>query len=104
MMNLRKEIGGVKLNWQKLDSIADIKTIPFIDFSEVVVFVESNNDAVSFLRKIGKVYWHGNYLWFNQDGEYNGWDSDLDWYPSEHENWRTIGTFYIPERKVAKIL
>ena len=63
-MNLRQEIGGVKLKWRKLNSTADIKTIPFKDFSEVVVFIESNED----------------------------------------EDWNTIGTFYIPERKVAKII
>lgn len=103
-MNLRQEIGGVKLKWRKLDSTADIKTIPFMDFSEVVVFIELDKDVASFLAKNGKLYWHGNYLWFNQGGEYTGWDSDLDWYPSIGDNWNTIGTFYIPERKVAKIL
>ena len=35
-MNLRQEIGGVKLNWRKLNSTADIKTIPFKDFSQVI--------------------------------------------------------------------
>lgn len=103
-MNLRQKIDGVKLNWQILNSTADIKTIPFKDFSEVVVFVESDNDAASFFMKNKKLYWHGNYFWFNQDGEYTGWDSNLDWYPSLGDNWNTIGTFYIPERKVAKIL
>lgn len=104
-MNLRQEIGGVKLNWRRLNSTADIKTIPFKDFSQVVVFIESNEDAVMFLRKIGKGYWYGNYVWFYSNGEYNGWDSDLDGYPlNDDEDWNTIGTFYIPERKVAKIL
>ena len=103
-MNLRQEIGGVKLNWRKLDSTADIKAIPFKDFSEVVVFVESDKDVASFLVKSGILCWHGNYIWFNQDGEYTGWDSNLDWYTGENELWNTIGTFYIPERKVAKIL
>ena len=104
-MNLRQEIGGVKLNWRKLDSTADIKTIPFKDFSQVVVFIESNKDAEMFLRKIDKDYWYGNYVWFYSNGEYNGWDSDLDAYPiNEDEDWNTIGTFYIPERKVAKII
>ena len=104
-MNLRQEIGGVKLNWKKLDSTADIKAIPFKDFSEVVVFVESDKDVASFLVKNGILCWHGNYIWFNQDGEYTGWDKDLNAYPFDNgEDWNTIGTFYIPERKVAKIL
>ena len=103
-MNLRQEGGGVKLNWRKLDSTADIKAISFKDFSEVVVFVESDKDVASFLVKNGILCWHGNYIWFNQDGEYTGWDSNLDWYTGENELWNTIGTFYIPERKVAKIL
>ena len=103
-MNLRQEVGGVKLKWRKLNSTADIKTIPFKDFSEVIVFIESNEDAEMFLRKIGKGYWYGNYIWFCSNGEYYGWDSDLDWYTGENELWNTIGTFYIPERKVAKIL
>ena len=50
-MNLRQKIDGVKLNWQKLNSTADITTIPFKDFSQVVVFIESNEDAETFLRK-----------------------------------------------------
>ena len=103
-MNFRQKIDGVALNWRKLNSTADIKTIPFKDFSEVVVFVESDKDVASFLVKNGILCWHGNYIWFNQDGEYTGWDSDLDWYTGENELWNTIGTFYIPERKVAKIL
>ena len=103
-MKLRQEIGGVKLNWKKLDNINDVKAIPFKDFSEVVVFIESNEYAEMFLRKIDKDYWHGNYIWFNQDGEYTGWDRNLDWYPRIDDNWNTIGTFYIPERKVAKII
>ena len=103
-MNLRQEVGGVKLNWRKLDSTADIKAIPFKDFSEVVVFVESDKDVASFLVKNGILCWHGNYIWFNQDGEYTGWDSNLDWYTGENELWNTIGTFFVPERKVAKIL
>ena len=104
-MNLRQEIDGAALNWRKLNSTADIKTIPFKDFSQVIVFIESNEDAAIFLRKIGKGYWEGNYIWFCSNGEYYGWDSDLDAYPiNEDEDWNTIGTFYIPERKVAKIL
>ena len=103
-MNLRQEVGGVKLKWRKLNSTADIKAIPFKDFSEVVVFVESDKDVASFLVKNGILCWHGNYIWFNQDGEYTGWDSNLDWYPSIDDNWNTIGTFFVPERKVAKIL
>ena len=103
-MNLRQKIDGVALNWRKLNSTADIKTIPFKDFSQVIVFIESNEDAAIFLRKIGKGYWYGNYIWFCSNGEYYGWDSDLDAYPiNEDEDWNTIGTFYIPERKVAKI-
>ena len=104
-MNLRQKIDGVALNWRKLNSTADIKTIPFKDFSQVIVFIESNEDAAIFLRKIGKGYWYGNYIWFCSNGEYYGWDSDLDAYPiNEDEDWSTIGTFYIPERKVAKII
>ena len=104
-MNLLQKIDGVALNWRKLNSTADIKTIPFNDFSQVIVFIESNEDAAIFLRKIGKGYWYGNYIWFCSNGEYYGWDSDLDAYPiNEDEDWNTIGTFYIPERKVAKIL
>ena len=104
-MNLRQKIDGVELNWRKLNSTADIKTIPFKDFSQVIVFIESNEDAAIFLRKIGKGYWYGNYIWFCSNGEYYGWDSDLDAYPiNEDEDWNTIGTFYIPEKKVAKIL
>ena len=104
-MNLRQEVGGAKLNWRKLNSTADIKTIPFKDFSQVVVFIESNKDAEMFLRKIDKDYWYGNYVWFCSNGEYYGWDSDLDAYPiNEDEDWNTIGTFFVPERKVAKIL
>ena len=48
-MNLRQEVGGVKLKWRKLNSTADIKTIPFKDFSEVIVFIESNKDAEKIL-------------------------------------------------------
>ena len=104
-MKLRQEIGGVKLNWKKLDNINDVKKIPFKDFSEVIVFIESNEDAEMFLRKIGKGYWEGNYVWFCSNGEYYGWDKDLNAYPFDNgEDWSTIGTFYIPERKVAKIL
>ena len=104
-MNLRQEIGGVKLNWRKLNSTADIKAIPFKDFSEVVVFIESNEDAKMFLRKIGKGYWEGNYIWFCSNGEYFGWDIDIDGYPLDNEeDWNTIGTFFVPERKVAKII
>ena len=69
-MNLRQEIGGVKLNWRKLNSTADIKTIPFKDFSEVVVFVESDKNVAYFLKEINEICYHGNYLWFNKDGEY----------------------------------
>ena len=104
-MNLRQEVGGVKLKWRKLNSTADIKAIPFKDFSEVVVFIESNEDAEMFLRKIGKGYWEGNYIWFCSNGEYFGWDIDIDGYPLDNEeDWNTIGTYYIPKRKVAKIL
>ena len=104
-MNLRQKIDGVALNWRKLNSTADIKTIPFKDFSQVIVLIESNEDAAIFLRKIGKGYWYGNYIWFCSNGEYYGWDSDLDAYPiNEDEDWNKIGTFYIPERKVAKII
>lgn len=104
-MNLRQEIDGVKLNWQKLDSTADITTIPFKDFCQVIVFIESNEDAEAFLRKIDKGYWYGNYIWFCSNGEYYGWDSDLDAYPlDDEEDWNTIGTFYIPARRVAKII
>ena len=45
-MNLRQEVGGVKLKWRKLNSTADIKAIPFKDFSEVVVFIESDKDDI----------------------------------------------------------
>ena len=103
-MNLRQEVGGVKLNWRKLDSTADIKAISFKDFFFFFVFVESDKDVAFFLKEINEICYHGNYLWFNKDGEYTGWDSDLDWYTGENELWNTIGTFYIPERKVAKIL
>ena len=104
-MNLGQKIDGVALNWRKLNSTADIKTIPFKDFSQVIVFIESNEDAAIFLRKIGKGYWYGNYIWVCSNGEDYGWDSDLDAYPiNEDEDWNAIGTFYIPERKVAKIL
>ena len=104
-MNLRQEVGGVKLKWRKLNSTADIKTIPFKDFSEVIVFIESNEDAKMFLRKIGKGYWYGNYVWFCSNGEYFGWDIDIDGYPLDNEeDWNTIGTFFVPERKVAKII
>ena len=104
-MNLRQEVGGVKLKWRKLNSTADIKAIPFKDFSEVVVFIESNEDAKMFLRKIGKGYWEGNYIWFCSNGEYFGWDIDIDGYPLDNEeDWNTVGTYYIPKRKVAKIL
>ena len=104
-MNLRQEVGGVKLNWKKLNSTADIKAIPFKDFSEVIVFIESNEDAKMFLRKIGKGYWEGNYIWFCSNGEYFGWDIDIDGYPLDNEeDWNTVGTYYIPKRKVAKIL
>ena len=104
-MNLRQEVGDVKLKWRKLNSTADIKAIPFKDFSEVVVFIESNEDAKMFLRKIGKGYWEGNYIWFCSNGEYFGWDIDIDGYPLDNEeDWNTVGTYYIPKRKVAKIL
>ena len=104
-MNLRQEIGGVKLNWRKLDSAADIKTIPFKDFSQVVVFIESNKDAEMFLRTIDKAYWYGHHVWSSSNGEYYGWDKDLNAYPFDNcEDWNTIGTFFVPERKVAKIL
>ena len=104
-MNLRQEIDGVKLKWRKLNSTADIKTIPFKDFSEVIVFIESNEDAKMFLRKIGKGYWEGNYIWFCSNGEYFGWDIDIDGYPLDNEeDWNTVGTYYIPKRKVAKII
>ena len=104
-MNLRQEIDGVNLNWRKLNSTADIKAIPFKDFSEVVVFVESNEYAEMFLRKIGKGYWEGNYIWFCSNGEYFGWDIDIDGYPLDNEeDWNTVGTYYIPKRKVAKII
>lgn len=104
-MNLRQEIDGVKIKWRKLNSTADIKAIPFKDFSQVIVFIESNEDAAIFLRKIGKGYWEGNYIWFCSNGEYYGWDSDLDAYPiDDDEDWDTTGTFFVPERKVAKIL
>ena len=104
-MNLRQEVGGVKLKWRKLNSTADIKAIPFKDFSEVVVFIESNEDAKMFLRKIGKGYWEGNYIWFCSNGEYFGWDIDIDGYPLDNEeDWNTVGTYYIPKRKVAKII
>lgn len=104
-MNLRQEIGGVKLNWKKLDNINDIKKIPFKDFFQVVVFIESYRCAAEFCGKINRTYWHGNYIWFYSNGEYYGWDSDLDAYPlNDDEDWNTIGTYYIPERKVAKII
>ena len=103
-MNLRQEIGDDKLNWQKLDSTADIKIIPFDKFSDVVVFVESDKDVVVLLEKMDRNYWNGNYIWFRSDGEYLAWDNSLDCYPLGNEDWNTIGTFYIPERKVAKML
>lgn len=104
-MNLRQEIDGVKLNWQKLNGINDIKKIPFKDFSQVVVFIESYKCAAEFCGKINRTYWHGNYIWFYSNGEYYGWDSDLDAYPlNDDEDWNTIGTYYIPERKAAIVL
>ncbi len=104
-MNLRQEVGGVKLKWRKLNSTTDIKTIPFKDFSQVIVFIESNEDAEMFLTKFGKGYWEGNYVWFYSNGEYCGWDIDIDGYPLDNEeDWNTIGTYYIPKRKVAKII
>ena len=104
-MNLRQKIDGVALNWRKLNSTADIKTIPFKDFSQVIVFIESNEDAAIFLRKIGKGYWYGNYVWFCSNGEYYGWDKDLNAYPFDNgEDWDTIGKFIVKERKEEKII
>ena len=104
-MNLRQEIGGVNLNWRKLNSTADIKAIPCKDFSQVVVFIESNEYAEMFLRKIGKGSWYGNYVWFCSNGEYFGWDIEIDGYHLDNEeDWNTDGTYYILKRKMEKIV
>ena len=104
-MNLRQEVGGVKLKWRKLNSTADIKTIPFKDFSEVIVFIESSEDAGMCLRGVGGGWGEGNYIWFCSNGEYFGWEIDIDGHPLDNEeDWNTVGTYYIPKRKVAKII